>query len=459
MNKFFLAAVAALICTVAPAQDHGDVVAQADGYMWPSDGAVLEKLDRWQDLKFGVLIHWGLYSVPGIVESWSICNEDWITRPEGSDYEEYKKWYWGLSKEFNPVDFDPSQWAEACADAGMKYVIFTTKHHDGFCMYDSRFTDFTIAKGPFADDPRSDVAKHVLDAFRVRGFMTGAYFSKPDWHHHGFWNPYYATPDRMPNYRREMHPDWWESYVKFTQDQLGEITGGRYGSLDILWLDGGWIAGGQIGLDGILEEARRHNPGMLSVDRTIGGPDENYQTPERMVPDAQIAHPWESCLPLSNDWGWVPDAPYKSARTVVNTLAEITAKGGCLVLGVGPTAQGLIEEREVKILRKIGDWLSVNGEAIYGTRITPDYHQGRLWFTASKDGKYLYAVYALPEGESLPKSISWKGNVPEGKAVLLSGGRKLKTVVKDGTVTVTLPGNLPDDSIALRLRVSPSSSR
>ena len=445
MTRGLIAALAALAFAVLPA------AAQDDGYEWPSDPLVLQKLDAWQDLKFGVLIHWGLYSIPGIVESWNLCNEDWVVRPEGSRYEDYKQWYWGLADEFNPVDFDPEQWARVCEDAGMKYSIFTTKHHDGFCLFDTRYGDFSAAKGPFAGNPRKDLARYVFQAFRDRDFMVGAYFSKPDWHHEGFWNPYYATPDRRPNYKKEMHPDWWGSYVDYTRNQLREITGGRYGKLDILWLDGGWISGGEVGLDDVLPDARRVSPGMLCVDRTIGGKDENYQTPERMVPETQVLHPWESCMPLSNDWGWTPDAPYKSARTVINTLAEITAKGGCLVLGVGPTAAGVIEEKEVLILTQIGSWLKLNGEAIYSTRPTPDYNQGNLWFTASKDGSALYAVYALPDGESLPQTVSWTGNTPKGKVVLLGTGRKLRTVTKDGVTTVTLPKGLPDGSLAFKI--------
>lgn len=434
-------------------EENSFVHEQSDGYVYPTDPEVLSQLSKWQDQKFGVLIHWGLYAIPGIVESWNLCNEDWIVRPEGSTYEGYKQWYWGLSKEFNPVDFNPDQWADVLSRTGMKYVIFTTKHHDGFCMFDSRLTDFTVAKGPFADDPRKDIANEVFKAFRKKDFMIGAYFSKPDWHCEWFWNPYYATPDRMWNYKIDQHPDWWKKYQDFTAGQLDELTGGRYGRIDILWLDGGWITGDQVGLDGILEKARKVSPGLISVDRTIEGKNENYQTPERMVPDHQINHPWESCLPLSNDWGWVPNAPYKSAGKVINTLAEITAKGGCLVLGVGPTAKGVIEEREVDILLQIGDWLDRYGEAIYSTRAVPQYNCGKIWFNGSKDGKTLYAIYALEDGESLPGEISWEGNLPEGKVILLDGGKTLRTKVEGGKVTVTLPKGMKSESFALKFQV------
>ena len=453
MKRLLTLLFISLAAVSAAAQEENSFVhKQSDGYQWPTDAKVLEKLDVWQDLKFGVLMHWGLYSVPGIVESWSICNEDWITRPEGSTYEGYKQWYWGLAKEFNPVDFNPEQWAKAFRDAGMKYMIFTTKHHDGFCLFDSKYTDFSIAKaGPFAGNPKADAAKYVFEAFRAQDFMIGAYFSKPDWHYQGFWNPYYATPNRHPNYKKEKHPDWWESYVKFTQNQLGEITGGRYGNIDILWLDGGWVAGEQIGLDEILADARQLNPGMISVDRTIQGPNENYQTPERSIPDRQIDHPWESCITLSNDWGWVPNAPYKSARKVIGILSEIVAKGGCFVLGVGPTPTGIIEEPAVVILKEIGEWLGRCGEAIYGTRITSAYNDGKLWFNAAKDGKTLYAVYALADGETLPQALSWSvGNVPAGKVTILNNGKKVKATVKDGKVTVKLPKGLKNEPVALK---------
>ena len=427
---------------------------KSDGYEWPDDPQVLEKLDRWQDLKFGVLMHWGIYSVPGIVESWELCNEDWIVRPEGSTYEGFKQWYWGLAKEFNPVDFDPGKWAEVFKDAGMKYMIFTTKHHDGFCMFDSEYTDYSIAKaGPFASDSRRDVAKHVFDAFRAEAFMVGAYCSKPDWHCEWFWNPYYATPNRMFNYKIDMHPDWWENYVAFTRNQLGEITGGRYGKLDILWLDGGWSRGDQVGLDEILPEARKVSPGLISVDRTIQGRNENYQTPEQSVPERQIAHPWESCITLGHAWGWVPDQNWKTARRIIGILAEITAKGGCLALGVGPTSNGIIQEEAVAILKEIGSWMRRRGEAIYGTRITDNYNDGKIWFNTSKDGKTLYAIYALPDGENLPTELTWSGNIPKGKVTFLNNGKNVKATIKDGTVSVKCPKGLADEPVALKFNL------
>ena len=351
-------ASAALTLNMNAQQVQGFVHEQskATDYVWPTDPQVLEKLDKWQDLKFGVLFHWGLYSVPGIVESWSICSEDvdWITRKENLPYEEYKKWYFGLKDKLNPVNFNPEQWADVMEDAGIKYMLFTSKHHDGFCTFDSKYTDFSIANGPFKDNPRKDVAYHVWDAFRKKGFMMGCYFSKPDWHTEWYWNPEFATPNRHHNYKINRHPYWWKNYQEFTENQLNELMT-NYGHFDILWLDGGWVTGEQINLDRVLEKARQKHPGLISVDRSIRGKNENYQTPERGIPATQLDYPWESCITLSHDWGWVPNAPYKSPQTVVNLLAEICAKGGCFLLGVGPTADGIIEQPIVERLHEVGN--------------------------------------------------------------------------------------------------------
>lgn len=427
---------------------------ESSGYVWPTDNLVLKKLEHWQDQKFGVLFHWGLYSVPGIVESWSICSEDvdWISRRTDMSYNDYKEWYWGLKDSLNPVRFDPAAWADAMRDAGMKYMIFTTKHHDGFCMYDSKYTNFSIAHGAFANNEHRDVARWVFDAFRKEGFMIGAYFSKPDWHCPWFWNDHFATPTRRINYNRERHPDWWENYRTFTQNQLEEITT-NYGALDILWLDGGWISGDDIGLDGILSKARMRQPGLIAVDRSIRGRNENYQTPERSIPDTQLNYPWESCITLSNDWGWVPNAPYKSAQRVIALLTEVTAKGGCLLLGVGPTAQGEIEQPVIDRLHEVGTWLRANGKAIYNTRTTPLYRSGDIWFTADKDGRTLYAIRPDADDEAMPTTLEWEGNKPIGRITLLKTGKKVSYKCEGNKTIVTLPQGLTREAVALQFRI------
>lgn len=420
-----------------------------EDYVWPTDPQVLTKLKHWQDQKFGVLMHWGLYSVPGIVESWSICSEDWIVRERKPTYEEDKAWYWSQKDSLNPVNFDPSKWADVMKKAGMKYMIFTTKHHDGFCMFDTKYTDFSIAHGPFGKDPRHNIAKEVFNAYRNKGFMIGCYFSKPDWHCKWFWNPYYATPNRRINYKKQQHPDWWQNYRKFTQNQLNELTT-DYGNIDILWLDGGWITGEEIGLDTILVNARKRNPGMISVDRTIRGKNENYQTPEQGIPAKQLDIPWESCITLSHAWGWTPNAKFKSPNKVIGILSEIVAKGGCLALGVGPKADGTLQPEVVNTLLKIGNWLNKNGQAIYSTVNAAHYNDGKVWFTADKNGKTLYAIYALEDGEKTPKTITWTENKPKGKLILLQNGKSVKYTVKGNQVTVTLPSGLKNEPLAFK---------
>lgn len=431
----------------------GFVHEQSKGYVWPEEKNVHEKLDSWQDLKFGVLFHWGLYSVPGIVESWSICSEDvdWIPRDSNVSYEEYKRWYWGLKDQFNPVDFDPDQWSDVMEKAGMRYAIFTTKHHDGFNMFDTKESDFSIAKGPFKNHPKADVAKFVFEAFRQKDFMVGAYFSKPDWHSQYYWWDYFATPTRNVNYKIERHPQRWENFKQFTFNQMQELMT-NYGAIDILWLDGGWVAPPRqdIDMDKIAEMARRNQPDLLIVDRTIRGKYENYQTPERSVPAEQLPYPWESCIPLSSDWGWIPDATFKTPAEVISLLIEVTAKGGNLLLGVGPTPEGIIQPEVEAILKEIGSWLEINGKGIYNTRITPHYHSENVWFTADKDNKTIYAHYVPENDKEIPSVIEWEGNTPKkgSKVTLLHTKKQVKWQVEGNKTRIVLPviknqANLP----------------
>ena len=419
----------------------------ASHYVAPKEPEVKAKLEQWKDLKFGMIIHWGLYAVPGIVESWSICSEDedWIPRDSTIPYDDYKQWYWNLNKEFNPVDFDPDQWASVAREAGMKYVVFTTKHHDGFALFDTKYSDFSIAKGPFASNPKADALKYVFEAFRKQNMMIGAYFSKPDWHSQDYWWRRYATPNRHVNYKIDQHPQRWEKFTQFVHNQIGEITS-NYGKVDILWLDGGWVRPPEedIKMDVVAKIARQNQPGILIVDRTVGGVYENYQTPEKQIPEKQLANPWETCVPLSKDWGYIPNAKFKSANEVIAMMMEIVAKGGSLLLGVGPTPQGLIEPKVVKILKEIGVWMKDNGEAIYNTRTLSDYQADNLWFTTSKDGKYVYALCpGLSGGKPNP---SWTGHLPaRGSKIQLLGSRgPVYYKVENGKVSLRLPYELSE---------------
>lgn len=468
MRKFFVSAFSLLALAAMPvsAQDNAGNsfvhAHEANGYIAPDDPAVLKKLDQWQDLKFGVLFHWGLYSIPGICESWQICSEDWITRPKGFTYESYKKWYWDLNKSFNPVNFNPDQWANIMQDAGMKYMVFTTKHHDGFCMYDSKYTDFSIAHAPlFEGNAKADVAKYVFDAFRKKNFWIGCYFSKPDWHSQYFWNDYYGCAGRGRNYKLDTdeHKQWWENYRQFCKNQLMELTE-NYGKFDILWLDGGWVRAEDVYLEEVLQKARAgQHPGLISVDRAMKTKWENYQTPERSIPETQLNYPWESCITLSHAWGWDPTAKFKSPAKVVSMLAEVCAKGGCLLLGVGPTPQGTIQPEVEASLKPVGAWLRKNGEAIYSTRTTSVYTNDKkdVWFTANKNGKTLYAIVPQDDEKGLPTSVTWTGNVPAkgSKIVNLATGKAVSYTTSGNNVTVKLPSDSKTaNGVALKFNVA-----
>lgn len=468
----FLAILAG--CGVCAAQ--GNLHHQSSTYEWPDDPKVKEKLEEWRDQKFGMIIHWGLYAVPGIIESWQLCSEEWIERDSTVSYNDFKEWYWGLSRDFNPRKFDPVQWAQAARAAGMRYVVFTTKHHDGFSMFDTKYSDFSIARGPFANDPRADVAKHVFDAFRKENFMIGAYFSKPDWHSEYFWWPKYATPDRNVNYDIRKHEWRWNKFKEFTHNQIRELMT-NYGRIDILWLDGGWVRPREtvtdevrawgapippwsqhIDMPQVASMARKTQPGLLIVDRTVHGKFENYQTPEQRIPSVRMEIPWESCITLGGAWGYVPNDKFKYTNDVIRLLAEVVAKGGNLLLGVGPTPEGLLTEKQVDRLQQVGAWLRLNGKAIYGTRTTEHFQDGETFFTKGKDGT-LYAIVSLKEKETTPSSVSWSGNVPaKGSRVrLLEDGTSLRWKVEgDKTIVYLPPSKHKRATPALVFSINPS---
>ena len=424
-------------------------------YISETDSLVLRKLDVWQDLKFGLLMHWQPSSQWGVVESWSICPEDygWCQRKKGShpeNYFEYKKEYENLKTTFNPVNFDTDKWAKTAKDAGMKYVIFTTKHHDGFCMFDTKYTDYKITDKacPFHLNPKANITKEIFDAFRKQGLWTGAYFSKPDWHSEYYWDPYFPPFDRNVNYDPEEYPEKWQKFVGYTHNQILELMG-NYGKVDILWLDGGWVAvqsdiqswynraikkspGGflkskivnqDIKMDELVEKARKLQPGLIVVDRAVTGKNQNYLTPENQVPEKAIPYPWESCIISGGGWSWVPDAKYKSAYSLVHLLIDIVCKGGNLLLNIAPGPDGSWDEKAYERLNAIGDWMKINGEAIYGTRPIAPYKEAKICYTNKKNSNTVYAIYLPDENEEkIPSEIMIYSFKPKtGTGVTLLG--------------------------------------
>jgi alpha-L-fucosidase len=334
MNKknllFFL-----LLCCCCSHHLH----AQQQAYFPDPDPQIRARIDEWQDLKFGLLMHWGAYSQWGIVESWSICPEDlsWASGGRKKEYDQgyfdYLKKYESLPGTFNPKNFDPDRWADAAQKAGMRYVVFTTKHHDGFCMFDTKTTDYKItgSESPFRNHPRSNVAKEIFNAFRKEGLWTGAYFSKPDWHSDHYWWQRFPPSDRNCNYSIQKYPEKWAQFVQYTHEQIDELMT-DYGKMDILWLDGGWVRtktedeiktelsevyensrwarnpqSQDIDMAGMVKKARAKQPGLIVVDRAVPGIHQNYLTPEQHIPAEGLPYPWETCMTMAGSWSYVPN--------------------------------------------------------------------------------------------------------------------------------------------------------
>jgi alpha-L-fucosidase len=403
-----------------------------------TDPVIQQKLGQWKDLKFGLLMHWGTYSQWGIVESWSLCSEDedWCRR-KTKNYMDYCREYAKLKTTFNPTRFDPVKWAEAAKYAGMKYVIFTTKHHDGFCMFDTKQTDYSITDiaCPFHTNPKANVTDEIFKAFRAQGFWTGAYFSKPDWHCNDYWAEEWATPNRNVNYSIKKYPERWQKYCDFTFNQVRELMS-RYGKVDILWLDGGWVDpknGQDINMPKIASMARSYQRDLLVVDRTVTGKYENYRTPEQEIPDKLLDYPWETCMTMASSWSYVPGDIYKPTNKIIHMLVDIVCKGGNYLLNIGPSPEGEWPDSAYARLHEIGDWMQINGEAIYHSRPVDPFKSGKVCFTSNPDGT-IYVIYLADPGEArMPRSIEVKGFQPsQGSTVELLGKKGFLKWKKEG---------------------------
>ena len=431
------------------------------GYVAPTEPAVLKHLEWFKDQKLGLMMSFGLYSELGMMESWPLSDQDAKWSRKGVEWasgDDLKRRYIDLKRSFNPVRFNPADWAKTAKRTGFRYFTLTTKHHDGFCLWDTKYSDFKVTNSdcPFSRNPRADIVRHAFDAFRAEGLGISCYFSKPDWHHPDYWENcgigFRTTPHPTYNWRKNRVR--WNRFREYTRNQILELVR-NYGKIDILWLDGGQVRpqnGLDIRLGEILAEARKTQPWLISADRAVGGPNENFITPEQTIPKTPIAVPWESCITIGQRWGYAYDGVYKSVRTLVHMLADVVAKGGNLALDVGPRPDGLLPQPAIERMEGLGEWLGKNGEAIYATRPVAPFRTKDWAYTASKDGTSVYAIRLWREDENPSRALAVDCGDAAKKIVAvthLATGREIAFRADgNGGLVLTLPEGFETDGLA-----------
>ncbi|WP_284645159.1 alpha-L-fucosidase [Paenibacillus silviterrae] len=423
-----------------------------DHYVMPTDPGLIEQLEHFQDQKLGLMMHWAPGCQLGIFESWCMSDDSahWSKRDVDwtDDMNVFREQYRNLYKSFNPVRFQPELWADIASQNGFKYLLFTTKHHDGFCMWDTNTTEYKITNEscPHSTSANADICRSLFDAFRSKGLSIHTYFSKPDWSSPYFWSPEFASPDgrtqRSANYSISENPELWERFVRFTHEQITELMT-RYGKIDVLWLDGGWVRPDNKDQDvriGELAEKLRSTvqPHLLVADRTVGGAYENIITPEQTMPDKPLLVPWESCITLGKRFSFSYEEEFKQPREIVHMFIQIIAKGGNLALNIAPQPDGRLPCKGVEVLQELGAFLKVNGEAVYGTRACAPYLTDRLAFT--RKGNRLYAFYLYPDEAAEPVQrleLPVPGRV-QAVSLLGSNHPVQLTEAKDGSMVIQL---------------------
>ncbi len=386
-----------------------------------------ESLKEWQDLKFGLFVHWGPVSLRGTEIGWSRGRE--VPIPE----------YDNLYKEFNPVLFDAAKWVSMIKSAGMKYLIITSKHHDGFSIWDSEFTDYDIMSSPF----KRDILKELSDECKRQGILFGTYHSIADWNH-----PHYST--RYGGDPRPVEESDMEIYVDYLKNQVWELIV-KYDT-DILWFDGEWEDAwtheygmelykyirelkNDILINNRIDKGRQGMMGMTKSTAYAG----DFATPEQEIGAFHPDIPWESCITICKQWAWKPNDEMKSLKECIQTLARTVGGGGNLLLNVGPMLDGRVEQRQIKRLAEMGSWLEKNGESIYGTSGGP-FKPTEGMVSTNKDKRVFIHLFTLPEGQLILPAL----NKTKILSAHLLNGNKLRFKQTKEEVRIDLPEEMVD---------------
>jgi alpha-L-fucosidase len=415
-------------------------------------GAVDDRTAWYREAKFGMFIHWGPYSLASVEASWPIMTP----KAGGISEAEYRE----LPKRFNPTKFDPYLFVDLARAAGQQYMVFTTKHHDGFCMFDSSYTDYKVTNTPYGIDIVAQLAK----ACKERSMPLGFYYSPPDMHHPSFRD---TSKLAKENWNGEPQRPEWPLYLDYMQLQLTELLT-RYGPVVLIWFDGLHHQEKYSGIR-FLNLIRGLQPATLVNDR-IGVPGD-YQTPEQFIPsgiptkgiqfnavDTSIQEKleaaavprsedfqlWETCMTINNTWAYnMHDHEFKSAQFLIRALVEVASRGGNLLLNVGPQPDGVIQPEFQERLRAIGEWMSVNGDSIYGTTYGPVQGIQSLRTTAKANRVFVH-VFDWPSKLLELSGLHAKVNT----AHLLATGQPL-TFRQDATkLEIDIAGKAPDPNVS-----------
>ncbi len=403
------------------------------------------RMEWWRDARFGMFIHWGLYAIPAGEWNGKTDYGEWIRHSGQIPLETYNQ----FQPQFNPIKFDADEWVKTARDAGMKYIVITSKHHDGFCMFNTKQTGFNIMATPFG----RDVMKELADACRKYDLKFCFYYSIMDWHHPDY------LPRRPWETERSADSADFDRYVYYMKQELKELLT-QYGDIGVLWFDGEWEAtwNDKYGKE-IYAFVRNLQPNIIINNRVGAGrmdmegmTDEgafsgDFGTPEQQIPSTGIpGTDWETCMTMNDHWGYnKANTEYKSTQEIIRMLTDIASKGGNYLLNVGPTDKGTFPKQAMERLQEIGKWMAVNGESIYGTVASPfsSTPWGRCTMKEGKDTVTLYLhIFDWPaDGRLLVDGCL---NEPLNAILLSQPKYNLKVSHEDDKIVVILPKKAPD---------------